>query len=225
MAAAGIGSYFLTKPSIHEKNEFNFGPIKEVAILFVGIFATMVPALNWLEFNADKMPLKTPGQFYYSTGVLSAVLDNAPTYLTFLQIRMGELPADEIAKASEVLEEMGKRKSLDFDRTGLSEHVARTVDEMVRDHPDRVTGGRISADDVRIAFLTRIQENNVFIIAMSAGAVFFGAMTYIGNGPNFMVKAIADSSGINMPGFVQYMTHFALPYLLPVYVLVWLIFL
>src|SRR4029450_6042279 len=85
-------------------NDFTFGPIREVAILFVGIFSTMVPALQWLEHNAGKGPvqLRTPGHFYFASGTLSSVLDNAPTYLTFLQARLGQLDDAQIAEARQV---------------------------------------------------------------------------------------------------------------------------
>jgi len=67
-------------------------------------------------------------------------------------------------------------------------------------------------------------ELNEFIVAISVGAVFFGANTYIGNGPNFMVKAIADQAKINMPGFLGYIFKYALPFLLPMLLLVWVLF-
>jgi Na+/H+ antiporter NhaD/arsenite permease-like protein len=84
MVLAAVGSYFTTKREIHRKNDFNFVPIKEVAILFLGIFATMVPSLDWLELNAGTIGIDTPGQFFFSSGALSAFLDNSPTYLNFL---------------------------------------------------------------------------------------------------------------------------------------------
>ena len=65
----------------------------------------------------------------------------------------------------------------------------------------------------------------MLLAAISLGAIFFGAMTYIGNGPNFMVKSIAEQSGIRMPSFFGYMFKFSLIILLPVYILMQLIFL
>ncbi|HXK61780.1 MAG TPA: sodium:proton antiporter, partial [Acidobacteriota bacterium] len=76
MASAAFASYFTTRHEVHRKNDFNFIPIKEVAILFAGIFATMVPALDWLELNASLLGLATPGHFYWGTGILSSFLDN-----------------------------------------------------------------------------------------------------------------------------------------------------
>lgn len=67
--------------------------------------------------------------------------------------------------------------------------------------------------------------NEILLTAISMGAVLFGAMTYIGNGPNFMVKAIAEENGIKMPSFFRYMTHFSLIILLPIYILIAIIFL
>jgi Na+/H+ antiporter NhaD/arsenite permease-like protein len=84
MVLAAVGSWFNTNKRIHESNHFNFHPIKEVAILFAGIFATMMPALDWLQANAvhyaDKMGGFSPTLFYWGSGTLSSVLDNAPTY-------------------------------------------------------------------------------------------------------------------------------------------------
>jgi Na+/H+ antiporter NhaD/arsenite permease-like protein len=67
-------------------------------------------------------------------------------------------------------------------------------------------------------------EQAIYLVAISVGSVFWGAMTYIGNGPNFMVKAIAESAGVKMPPFFQYIYKYSLPFLLPVLVVVWLIF-
>ena len=65
----------------------------------------------------------------------------------------------------------------------------------------------------------------ILMKAISLGAVFFGSMTYIGNGPNFMIKSIAEENGIAMPSFFGYIIKFSLIVLLPVYVLVQVIFL
>src|SRR5512140_507693 len=89
MLLAAAGSYLTTREAIHKKNDFNFAPVKEVAILFFGIFATIVPALDWLEQNALSLGLRHAGQFYWATGSLSSVLDNAPTYLNFLSAAIG----------------------------------------------------------------------------------------------------------------------------------------
>jgi len=168
MVAAAAGSYFTTRKPIHEANHFNFHPIQEVAILFIGIFATMMPALDWLQVNAGRLGSPTPGVFYWGSGVLSSVLDNAPTYLSFLSALMG------------------------------------------------------ATHDADIAHLLATQPNA--LVAISVGAVFFGANTYIGNGPNFMVKSIADQQKVNTPTFLGYVFKYTLPIMLPMLLIVWLIF-
>ncbi|MBK9375871.1 MAG: sodium:proton antiporter [Holophagales bacterium] len=137
-------------------NRFEWGPIQEVAALFIGIFLTMVPALAYLAQNAAALPLNRVTFFVFAGG-LSSVLDNAPTYVTFF----------ELAKA---------------------------------------LGGEPAVAGVR----------EVFLVSISLGAVFCGAMTYIGNGPNFMVKAIAESDGVPMPSFGGYVARYALVYLAPI---------
>ncbi len=168
MVAAAVLSYKTTKKSVHESNDFSFGPIKEVAILFAGIFATMIPALEWLEHNAGQIGIHSPGQFYWGSGILSGVLDNAPTYLNFLSAAQGLL--------------------------GVSD-----VSGLLAQYPQ-------------------------YVLAISVGSVFFGAMTYIGNGPNFLVKSVADQAQVKTPSFFGYVFKFSLPVLLPILFLVWLIF-
>jgi Na+/H+ antiporter NhaD/arsenite permease-like protein len=168
MVAAALGSYFTTPKAVHEANGFNFHPIQEVAILFAGIFATMLPALDWLGTHAGGWlgPNPAPGVFYWGTGLLSSVLDNAPTYLAFFRSLTGVAAAPDTAAL--------------------------------------------------------LQGQAASVAALSVGAVFFGAATYIGNGPNFMVKAIADQEKIPMPSFVEFVVKQTLPWLLPVLVIVWL---
>lgn len=173
MIAAAVGSYFTTEKKIHEKNDFNFLPLKEVAILFLGIFATMIPALDWLTLNSEKLGIVTVSQYFWTTGALSAVLDNAPTYLNFSTAAMGLF-------------------NLSFD------------------NPEHTT-----------LFL---KEHWRYIQAVSVAAVFFGAMTYIGNGPNFMVKAIAEQNNIEMPSFAQYVYKYSIPILLPLFLIIWFFF-
>jgi Na+/H+ antiporter NhaD/arsenite permease-like protein len=170
MLAAATASYFTTKKSVHEANHFNFHPIREVAILFAGIFATMIPALDWLAGNARAIlgAHPHPGIFFWSAGALSAVLDNAPTYLGFLTALLG-------------------------------------------------LTGAANAPDL-------LNRDSVSVIAVSVGSVFFGAATYIGNNPNFMIKAIAEHQKIRVPGFLEFIFKFTLPFLLPMLIAVWLIF-
>jgi Na+/H+ antiporter NhaD/arsenite permease-like protein len=170
MVAAAAGSYFTTRREVHEANEFNFHPIQEVGILFAGIFSTMMPALDWLALNAEQLlgDHPRPGLFFWSCGTLSAVLDNAPTYLSYLSALMG------------------------------------------------------AVHDANVPHLLQTQGANV--VAISVAAVFFGAATYIGNGPNFMVKSIADHQKVHAPTFLGYVLRYTLPYLLPVLILTWALF-
>ncbi len=167
MVAAAVASYLTTPRPVHEANEFNFHPIREVAILFAGIFSTMMPALDWLALNAEQLlgAQPRPGLLYWSCGMLSATLDNAPTYLSFLSALMG------------------------------------------------------AVHDANVPHLIETQTAN--LLAISIGAVFFGAATYIGNGPNFMVKSIAEHQRVNVPTFVSYVFKFTVPFLLPMLLLVW----
>lgn len=151
------------------KNHFSWNPILEVAVVFLGIFVTMVPALVYLNDHATSFGLVRPGHFYYITGVLSSFLDNTPTALAFHGVASG------MVQQGQLLAEVA----------GIPELILK---------------------------------------AICVGAVFFGAMTYIGNGPNFMVKSVAEENGVKMPGFFGYMLKFSLPILLPVYIVLQLFF-
>ncbi|WP_395738714.1 sodium:proton antiporter [Prosthecobacter sp.] len=168
MLAAAAASFFITKPAVHEANDFNFGPVKEVGFLFIGIFLTMIPALQILQ-SGEAVQISSPLQYYFTTGALSAFLDNAPTYLSFLAASMGQ------------------------------QHLS------VESHADV------------LKFAT---EHARHLAAISLGAVFFGAGSYIGNGPNFMVKAIAEKSRVHTPSFLAYMYRFSIPILLPILIVV-----
>ncbi|MBQ7162034.1 MAG: sodium:proton antiporter [Bacteroidales bacterium] len=162
-------SLYSTKPEVRSSNRFSWNPILEVAAVFLGIFTTMIPAMLFLKSHAASFGLSQPWQFFYSTGMLSSFLDNAPTALAFHGVATGLV--DSGAALAEV--------------AGVPE---------------------------------------VLLEAISMGAVFFGAMTYIGNGPNFMVKAISEEYGYKMPSFFGYMYKFSLCVLLPVYIIVQLVF-
>ncbi len=166
-------SWFTTKKVVRIDNNYSWAPIVEVAYLFVGIFATMTPALMFLRSNAAELGLSTPGAFYFATGALSSFLDNTPTAVAFHTVATG-LPDSILAAFA-------------------SENIVASIPE-------------------------------ILLEAIACGAVLFGAMTYIGNGPNFMVKAIAEQNKIDMPSFFGYIGKFAICILLPVYVIVWLIF-
>lgn len=164
MIHMAILSLFLGSKTARQHNRFAWGPIVEVAVLFAGIFVTMVPALMLLKEAGPWSGISEPWQFFWLTGILSSFLDNAPTYLTFLSLAQGlGLPADVV---------------------GVSEAILK---------------------------------------AISVGAVFMGANTYIGNGPNFMVKAIADHAGFRTPSFFGYMLY-AFVVLFPLYGILHLIF-
>jgi len=175
MIFAAFASYLTTPKAVHESNDFNFNPIKEVAVLFIGIFATMIPALEWLEKYAAQLGINSPGQFFWGSGTLSSVLDNAPTYLNFLSAARGLFGA-----------------------------------------------GSLPTGDSGIAML--LASHSSYIRAISVGSVFFGAVTYIGNGPNFLVKSIADQAKVKTPSFFGYFFKYSLPILIPVFFLIWYTF-
>ena len=174
MAAAAVASWFLTPKPVHLENAFSFGPIKEVAWLFIGIFTTMMPALGYLAQHGQEFGFTHPLQYYFASGALSSVLDNAPTYVNFLQLAQ---------------------------TTAATQAPAAFA---------AAQGNPFAA----IAILLAQQPR--FVMGVSLGAVFFGAMTYIGNGPNFMVKSIAHDAGVHCPTFFGYVIKYSLPVLLPI---------
>lgn len=221
MIIAAVGSYKMTKKEIHKKNDFNFIPIKEVAILFLGIFATMVPALDWLELNAAKVGITSVGQFYWGTGILSSVLDNAPTYLNFLSASIGLFVDQEIV--NQVYHLVTTRGADIANITGVhAEEIRNTFGVLMKYHSDLVAAGNVPLSDIQISYL--IGNHDIYLKAISIAAVFFGAVTYIGNGPNFMVKSIAEQAGAKVPSFGEYLIRYSLPILIPVFILVWLLF-
>lgn len=225
MIVAATASKLSTLPVIYKHNEFTLGPMREVAILFLGIFSTMAPALHWLNDNAHTLPVKTPGQFYFASGALSSVLDNAPTYLSFLEARIGELEKKEIERVMAAAEEMADSKEMSVNPELRETSVGKATQQLVHDHPDDVRQHRVTYDEAGIAYLISNPSLNLYLVAISLGSVFFGAVTYIGNGPNFMVKSIADAAGVQTPSFLGYILRYSLVILLPIYVLVWAIFL
>jgi Na+/H+ antiporter NhaD/arsenite permease-like protein len=175
----GLISFKTTSDAIHKGNQFTWFPIKEVAILFAGIFMTIVPALAILKAGeqgamAGLIALAhKPQNYFWLTGGLSSFLDNAPTYLTFFTTALGALFPN-------------------------------------MPEPDAVAA--------------LVQEHHHYLHAISCGAVFMGANTYIGNAPNFMVKSIAEEAGIKMPSFFGYMFKYAIPILIPLFVVATFIF-
>jgi Na+/H+ antiporter NhaD/arsenite permease-like protein len=225
MVGAAVGSYFTTKKQVHEANHFNFHPIREVAILFVGIFATMMPALDWLAGNAKELLGAAPGSavFYWGTGGLSSVLDNAPTYLSFLSGSFGSFVNHDVVELVRTHIASGV---IDFNNlTGPNaDQVRQTLDALQKYHGDHVLAKTVSTEEIEVCFLLGNATFNKYILAISIGAVFFGANTYIGNGPNFMVKSIADHAKVHTPSFLDYIWKFTLPFMLPMLIVVWLVF-
>lgn len=180
MLGVAFGSYRFANEEAIKGNEFNFEPIREVAFVFIGIFGTMLPALELVaEFakSPEGASLISHNTLYWGTGLISGFLDNAPTYLNFFAAALASQGGD----------------------IGTS--------------PDVI---KFAADGYNRSALQ--------LTAISVAAVFFGAMTYIGNGPNFMVKSIAEQVGVKMPSFFGYILRYSIPILLPALVLVWLMF-
>lgn len=219
MIVAALGSYFTTKRQIHESNQFNFHPIIEVAVLFFGIFSTMMPALDWLKLHAGELGNPTPAFYFWATGALSSFLDNAPTYLTFLSSVFGAvISPDVISQVQHLIQTNGA------DIASVSEPVRQTFVVLQKYHSSALAKGTVTLDEIEIAYLIGNVTLNNFIVAISIGAVFFGACTYIGNGPNFMVKSIADQQKIHVPTFLGYIIKYTVPYMLPMLAVIWLIF-
>jgi Na+/H+ antiporter NhaD/arsenite permease-like protein len=168
-----LGSYLGTPQRIRDANNFTFAPLGEIGWLFLGIFGAMIPVLEFMEGTARSLGLDSELAFFWATGLLSALLDNAPTYLAFFAAALGFYGSD----------------------TNDVSHVAR--------------------------FLA---QNGRELIAISLGATFFGALTYIGNAPNLLVKTIAEHARVPTPNFIGYIWKFALPILLPVFALLSILF-
>lgn len=220
MLAAALGSYFTTSREVHTANHFSLQPIREVAILFIGIFATMMPALDWLESHASRLEAATPGFFFWGSGTLSSVLDNAPTYLCFLKAAFGRLlHPDVLSQVAHLVQTHGAGLAT---LTGAhAEEVRQTFAMLQKYHASDLANGCVSTEQMQVAFLLGNPKFNAYLLAVSVGAVFFGANTYIGNGPNFMVKAIAEHQHAHTPSFLGYILKYTLPFMLPMLLFVW----
>jgi Na+/H+ antiporter NhaD/arsenite permease-like protein len=174
MLALALASLATTPTGVRAANRFGYGPIIEVAVIFVGIFVTMVPALELVRgWGSDgTIQLTEPWQYFWATGGLSSFLDNAPTYLVFASLAKGAIVPE---------------------------------------------GGD------SLAALVASPLGNQMLMAIACGAVFMGANTYIGNGPNFMVKAIAEENKVKMPSFFGYML-WSVGILIPLFLLVTVLF-
>ena len=167
---AMILSLKTTPKKVRTDNEFEWGPIAEVAKLFIGIFITMIPALAILRAHGGDLGITNPTGFFWATGLLSSFLDNSPTYVVFL-----------------------------------------------------TTAGSLGLMGPDVIITSAGVVTSEILLAISAGAVFMGAMTYIGNAPNFMVKNIAEKSKVKMPSFFGYMG-WSCAILLPLFAIDTLIF-
>jgi Na+/H+ antiporter NhaD/arsenite permease-like protein len=223
MVGAAVASYFTTRKPVHESNHFSLGPVKEVAILFVGIFATMMPALEWLQANASKLDRANAGFFYFGSGALSSVLDNAPTYLCFLKAAFGRfIDADVVTQVSQLVQTHGSGLGA---LTGPhAEQVRHTFAALQQYHASDLAARSVSSDEIQVAYLLGNPGFSLYVLAVSVGSVFFGANTYIGNGPNFMVKAIADHQKVHTPSFLGYIVRYTLPFMVPMVVVIWWLF-
>ena len=173
MIAIAISCYLLTPRRVFEANEFSWRPLIEVGWIFLGIFGTVIPVLEYVELHATDFHLASNARFYWGTGLLSGVLDNAPTYLTFLTAALS-------------------LHQLDISRLP-------DVAQFAAEHETRLA-------------------------AISVAATFFGGLTYIGNSPNLLIRAIAESRGVPAPGFLAYIIRYAIPFLLPVLAVVGFVF-
>jgi Na+/H+ antiporter NhaD/arsenite permease-like protein len=175
MLGLAVASLAITPRAVRTANRFTFGPILEVAALFLGIFLAMGPPLLYLNARGAEMGIDSPWEYFWATGLLSSFLDNAPTYLTFAATAAGSfgVSVSDVDYLGELL------------ATGPA--AARTL------------------------------------AAIACGAVMMGASTYIGNGPNFMVKSIAESQGVAMPSFFGYMK-WSGAVLMPIFVVVTFLF-
>ena len=161
--------------TLRTENKFNYHLIIEVVVLFLDIFVCMQPALQMLDLKGASLGIGTPWKFFWATGSLSAVLDNAPTYLVFFSTAAAQVDGNFAEMAS----------------------------------------GTSPAE----------LEASEMLVGISLGAVLMGAITYIGNGPNFMVRAIAEHAAVRMPSFFGYVIKYSLPVLVSVFFLTMWIFL
>lgn len=179
LVVVGVASLRVTRSEIHRANGFTWFPIKEVAVLFAGIFTTIIPAIAILKAGEEgglgfiMRILDSPAHYFWVTGSLSSFLDNAPSYLTFFNSLLGKFFA------------------------GI---------------PHGESVGML------------VEQKELYLKSISLGAVFWGALTYIGNAPNFMVKSIAEEAGVKMPTFFGYMFKFSIPVLIPLFAMITLIF-
>ena len=179
LVAIGAASLLTTRTEVREDNNFTWAPIIEVALLFIGIFITMLPCLLILKAGPNGAmaflinAVTQPAHYFWAAGTLSSFLDNAPTYLTFFSTALGSFYPG-VPESASVVHLMG--------------------------------------------------EIPAYLAAISAGSVFFGACSYIGNAPNFMVRSIAEEAGTKMPSFFGYIVKYSLVFLIPSFAVVTFVF-
>ena len=179
LVVMGLASLIWTPKTFRKSNDFGWAPMLEVAYLFAGIFITIIPALTILKAGEQGAlhwligGIDSPAQYFWSVGILSSFLDNAPTYLTFFNSALGKF------------------------------------------YP-----GMPEASAVAALIVERIPH----LAAISVGAVFMGANTYIGNAPNFMVKSIAEEAGVRMPSFFGYIFKYSAPILFVLFIAITFLF-
>jgi Na+/H+ antiporter NhaD/arsenite permease-like protein len=183
----------------------------------------MMPALDWLQNHAAHIHHISPATLYWGSGTLSSVLDNAPTYVAFLSANHGAFfPPDS---ASMVVDYIRLHHG-DLSVVASSQHdlMAQAIAALQAHFPGALKSGHVTIDQVQMAMSLNDPFQINCLKAISIGSVFFGANTYIGNGPNFLVKAIADHQKAHTPTFVGYILRFTLPFMLPMLLIVWLLF-
>ncbi|HEX6681854.1 MAG TPA: sodium:proton antiporter [Candidatus Limnocylindrales bacterium] len=174
LCGLAFASYRTTPRGLHERNQFSLRPMVAVAIVFFGIFTAMTSPLLLLNAHGAALGISQPWQFFWATGALSSILDNAPTYLCMTAVAAGRL-------------------------------------------------GVPSGDPQFLASLLAADAGASHLAAISCGAVFMGCLTYLGNGPNLMVKEIAEHRGIAMPHFFAY-AGIAMLVMIPVFAVATFIF-
>ncbi len=219
MLLAAGASFVTTRKPVHEANQFSLQPLIEVAILFAGIFATMMPALDWLQTHAGRLGRPSPASFYWASGLLSSLLDSAPAYLGFLSAAFGLFVGPET---------VGQVQALIQSHGAAGPHdgpIWLTFQALQHCHGSALASSQVGPNEIQTAFLLANDSLSSYLLAISLGTVFFGANTYIGNGPNLMVKAIADHHKLRTPGFLGFVLCYAVPCMGPLLALIWLLFL
>jgi Na+/H+ antiporter NhaD/arsenite permease-like protein len=159
--------------------------------------------------------------YYFASGSLSSVLDNAPTYLTFFNVASSTIDPELVSNVQAALNSPDAPNHFALSSIDPISQAVAAVHEYFGPN---LASGTLTTDQIRVAILLGSGNLTRALIAISIGSVFFGANTYIGNGPNFMVKAIADHQKVHTPGFIRYILAYTLPYMIPALLIIWLLF-